>query len=124
MAERKIRRIPWKKGAGTPGESALRAQLEHEGFEVHTWRDPADRIYDEHRHECDESLWLLQGSMVFRVKGRHYALGPGDRLQLPAHVVHGAIAGPDGATYLIGQRKEAESADVARGAVERSSLDG
>ncbi len=100
----KLRRIPWK-GDAEPGEGALCRALEDEGFEVHEWRDPADRVYGEHHHDCDESLWLLRGSMVFRVKGRDYALGPGDRLQLPAHLVHGATAGPDGATYLIGQRR-------------------
>ena len=48
---------------------------------------------------------MVRGSMVFRVGDREYPLGPGDRLLLPANVVHGAIAGPDGATYLIGQRR-------------------
>ena len=105
MAHMKLRRIPWKRGAGEPGETALRARLEEEGFEVVAWRDPADRVYGEHRHDCDESLWLLRGSMVFQVDGRDYALRPGDRLHLPAHVAHRATAGPDGATYLIGQRR-------------------
>jgi len=114
MAGMKLRRIPWKRDAGEPGERALRARLEEEGFEVHSWRDPADRIYDEHHHDCDESLWLLRGSMVFRVKGRDYELRPGDRLQLPALVVHRAVAGPDGATYLIGHRKEADESRPTR----------
>jgi quercetin dioxygenase-like cupin family protein len=104
MAAMKLRRIPWK-GDGEPGETALRRQLEDEGFEVHAWRDPADRIYGEHHHDCDESLWIVRGSMVFRVDGRDYPLGPGDRLQLPANVAHRATAGPDGATYLSGQRR-------------------
>ena len=103
-AMKKLRRIPWQ-GNGDPGESALRRRLEEEGFEVHEWRDPADRVYGEHHHDCDEALWVVRGSMVFRVDGRDYPLGPGDRLQLPANLVHRAIAGPDGATYLIGQRR-------------------
>jgi quercetin dioxygenase-like cupin family protein len=104
MGAMKLRRIPWK-GDGDPGESTLRRWLEDEGFEVHAWSDPADRIYGEHHHDCDESLWVVRGSMVFSVKGRDYRLGPGDRLQLPAHVAHRAVAGPEGATYLIGQRR-------------------
>lgn len=104
MTAMQLRHIPWN-GDGQPGEETLRRRLEAEGFEVHAWRDPADRIYGEHRHECDESLWLVRGSMRFHVGDRHFLLGPGDRLHLPARVAHQAVAGPDGATYLIGQRR-------------------
>ena len=99
-----LRCIPWSDGA-TPGEGLLRTRLEGEGFEVSAWRDPADRVYDEHAHECDESLWVVRGSIVFEVSGSEYLLGPGDRLLLPAGVAHRARAGPEGASYLIGQRK-------------------
>lgn len=98
-----LRQISWD-GAGDPGESALRSVLEAEGFDVHAWRDPADRIYGAHRHERDESLWLVRGSLVLCIEEREYLLGPGDRLLLPAGVHHTARAGPDGAMYLIGQR--------------------
>ena len=97
-------RIPWE-GDGKPGEGLLRRCLEREGFEVHAWRDPAGRIYCEHHHDCDESLWVLRGSIVLEVDGRTYPLGPGDRLLLPAGLAHRATAGPDGASYLIGQRR-------------------
>jgi quercetin dioxygenase-like cupin family protein len=99
-----LRQIRWN-DPQEPGEGALRRRLEAEGFEVHSWRDPADRIYGEHRHDEDESLWIVRGSMLFQVDGCDFALGPGDRLELPAGVVHRAQAGPDGATYLIGQRR-------------------
>ncbi len=99
-----LRSIPWG-DAREPGEGALRICLEAEGLEVHAWRDPADRIYGEHRHDCDESLWVLRGTIVFEASGREFALGPGDRLLLPAGVAHRAKVGPDGATYLIGQRR-------------------
>jgi mannose-6-phosphate isomerase-like protein (cupin superfamily) len=105
-ATMQLRQIPWE-GACDPGEGALRLALEAEGFEVHAWRDPADRIYANHHHDCDESLWLVRGSLLLRVDEREYLLGPGDRLLLPRGVPHSARAGPDGATYLIGQRKEA-----------------
>jgi quercetin dioxygenase-like cupin family protein len=99
-----LRQIPWS-DAREPGENALRRRLEAEGYEVHSWHDPADRVYGDHHHEHDESLWLVRGSMLFQIDGRDYALGPGDRLELPAGTLHRARAGPDGATYLIGQRR-------------------
>ena len=104
MSAIELRHIPWN-GDGDPGESRLRRHLEAEGFEVHVWRDPADRIYGEHHHECDESLWIVRGSMLLQIDGREYPLGPGDRLLLPARTPHRAMAGPDGASYLIGQRR-------------------
>jgi quercetin dioxygenase-like cupin family protein len=90
-----------------PGEPTLRRQLESEGFDVSVWRDPSGRTYEPHSHEWDESLWVLRGRIVFRVAGRDYPLGPGDRLMLPRGIPHAAEAGPEGATYLIGQRREA-----------------
>ena len=93
--------IPWN-DPREPGEGMLRARLEDE---VRAWRDPADRIYDEHHHDCDESLWVVRGQIVFEVCGCEFPLGPGDRLLLPAGVAHRARAGPDGARYLIGQRR-------------------
>jgi quercetin dioxygenase-like cupin family protein len=100
-----LRCIPWN-GAESPGENALRRHLESEGFDVVTWRDPADRSYEAHSHPRDESLWVVRGRIAFQVDGRDYVLGPGDRLELPRGVVHSAHAGPDGATYLIGQRRD------------------
>lgn len=99
-----LRCIPWN-GRESPGEKALRRHLEAEGLEVFTWRDPADRTYEAHSHPCDESLWVVRGQIAFCVGGRDFVLGPGDRLELPGGTVHSAHAGPDGATYLIGQRR-------------------
>jgi len=88
-----------------PGEPALRRVLEAEGFEVVSWRDPADRVYAPHCHGEDERLCVLRGRIVLKVGGRDFALGPGDQLELPRGTVHSAQAGPDGAVYLIGRRR-------------------
>jgi quercetin dioxygenase-like cupin family protein len=99
-----LRRIGWDRDE-PPGEGTLRRLLEEEGFEVTAWRDPSDRTYALHRHDRDESLWVIRGSIVLHVGDEDYALGPGDRLLLPRGTQHTARAGPDGATYLIGQRR-------------------
>ncbi len=99
-----VEHIRWH-GSHDPGEPTLRRQMESEGFEVSTWRDPSGRTYEPHAHGCDESLWVLRGNIVFRIEGHDYSCGPGDRLMLPRGVVHAAEAGPEGATYLIGQRR-------------------
>jgi mannose-6-phosphate isomerase-like protein (cupin superfamily) len=101
-----LHRIPWS-DEREPTEAVLRDLLEREGWEVHVWRDPADRVYAEHHHDDDETLWVMRGSLVFSVAGDEIALGPGDRLELPAATVHRAVAGCDGAAYLIGRRSRA-----------------
>ena len=100
----KLEHIRWQ-SQQDPGEITLRLQLESEGFDVSLWRDPSDRVYEPHTHENDASLWVLRGCIVFHIGEKEYPLGPGDRLMLPGGMVHTAEAGPEGATYLIGQRR-------------------
>lgn len=105
-----LRRIPWPKSErlegsdNALGEDALRQQLEAEGWEVYLWRDPSERVYANHTHNHDESLWVLRGDLVVRAQGEEYPLQPGDRLILPKGTERSAQAGPEGAMYLIGRR--------------------
>lgn len=98
----RLERIPWTE-AGLPTEVELHRRLAAEGFSVMRWSDPPGQTYAPHRHDHDESLWCVRGSIVFRIDGTDYALGPGDRLMLPRGTLHAAAAGPHGATYLIGE---------------------
>ncbi len=100
----RLDRIPWA-GPGRPVEAALRATLVREGFEVLGWDDAPGARYAPHSHDHDESLWVVDGVMTFGVGGAELRLEPGDRLMLPAGTVHTAVAGPAGATYLVGQRR-------------------
>jgi mannose-6-phosphate isomerase-like protein (cupin superfamily) len=99
-----LRHIPWT-DPQTPGEPLLRRHLEAAGFEVTTWRDPADRTYDPHSHGDDERLWVVRGRIVLHVGGREFPLGPGDCLELPRGTRHSARTGPDGAVYLIARKR-------------------
>jgi quercetin dioxygenase-like cupin family protein len=98
----KLERIVWN-GPSTPAEAALKRRLTDEGFDVMTWTDPPHRTYAPHRHDHHESLWCIRGAITFHIDGRDYHLDPGDRLMLPRNTLHGATAGRDGATYLIGE---------------------
>ena len=100
---KKVERIPWPETAA-PTEAELSRRLAADGFDAMAWSDPPGRVYTPHSHDHDESLWCIRGSIVFRIGGSDYPLGPGDRLQLPRGTVHAAEAGPDGATYLIGEK--------------------
>jgi quercetin dioxygenase-like cupin family protein len=94
---------PWD-GTSAPSEETLAERLAADGFSSFCWSDAPNAHYDEHEHDRDESIWLLAGTLRFGAEGRDLALAPGDRLMLPAGTRHTADAGPDGATYLIGQR--------------------
>ncbi|HSP98865.1 MAG TPA: cupin domain-containing protein [Candidatus Dormibacteraeota bacterium] len=84
--------------------ATLRARLEEEGCgSVFEWSDPAGADYQPHQHDHDESIWIVRGEMTFLAGGRDLRLGAGDRLMLPRGTVHGARAGAQGATYLVGE---------------------
>ena len=99
----KLERIPWPE-AGAPREQVLKQRLEADGFESFVWRDAPGSDYQPHSHDHDESLWVIEGEIVFGAGGADYRLGPGDRLMLPKGTVHTARTAR-GATYLIGQRR-------------------
>jgi quercetin dioxygenase-like cupin family protein len=95
--------VSWN-GTELPSEEALRQQLQDEGFDVFRWRDEVGADYAPHAHGHDESLWVIEGEMVLGAGGREFRLRTGDRLMLPKGTVHTAHPGPDGVTYLIGER--------------------
>jgi quercetin dioxygenase-like cupin family protein len=96
-------RIAWP-GGEPPDDAAAHERLVAEGFSPFQWSDAPGATYAPHAHPHDESLWVLAGRIDFVIDGETHRLGPGDRLYLPANTVHAAEAGPQGATYLIGQR--------------------
>jgi quercetin dioxygenase-like cupin family protein len=99
----RLERIAWCEDE-PPTEAVLRARLEADGFSAWAWTDAPGAVYRPHTHDHDESLWVVAGEISFMIDDATHRLGPGDRLQLPAGTVHAAEAGPEGATYLVGER--------------------
>jgi uncharacterized protein YjlB len=82
----------------TDVEERLRA----EGLSAGTWSNgPFDR-YAAHTHAYDKVLVCVRGSIRFDLPdhGRSIELQPGDRLDLPAGIVHAALVGDGGVTCL------------------------
>jgi len=92
-------------GNGEVKEEAFRLLLQEEGFDVFRWRDESGTEYQPHSHDHDESLWVIEGEMVFGAEGSSFSLRSGDRLILPRGTVHTARAGSQGVTYLIGEKR-------------------
>jgi quercetin dioxygenase-like cupin family protein len=93
-------------GPGRPEEQALRARLTGEGYQVVGWHNEPAQGYPPHAHVYPELLWLLRGSLtvILPVERRLLELEPGDRIEIPIGLVHGTMAGSEGASYLLATR--------------------
>lgn len=92
--------------AEAPDESKLRQALQAEGLNCYIWGNaPGDR-YAEHRHAFAKVIYVVSGSITFILPelNQQLALEPGDRLELPAGIVHAAVVGPQGVRCLEAHR--------------------
>jgi quercetin dioxygenase-like cupin family protein len=89
-----------------PGAATLRAQLTSEGYQVVAWSSGPAEGFPPHAHIYPELLLVVEGELtvLLPAENRMLDLGPGDRVELPAGMVHGTMAGADGATYLLATR--------------------
>jgi len=80
----------------------MAGRIRAEGLDPSSWSNgPGDR-YGAHDHGYDKVIVVAHGSIAFGLPdgGGSVALGPGDRLELPAGTRHDATVGPDGVTCL------------------------
>lgn len=85
-----------------PDEGRLRERMRVEGLDPYSWSNsPGDR-YSAHRHSYDKVIYVVRGSIKFGLPelGESVELNPGDRLDLPAGVMHDAVVGPEGVRCL------------------------
>jgi quercetin dioxygenase-like cupin family protein len=94
-------------GVAQPDERTLRGLLHDEGLDVTRWSNgPGDR-YAAHRHSYHKVIYCVQGSITFtlpELDHRSLSLLVGDRLDLPAGVLHAALVGDEGVVCLEGHR--------------------
>ena len=69
-----------------------------------SWRDAPGDAYEPHKHDADQTLYLVEGGLEFEASGNIFHLHPGDKLELPAFTVH-AVKVPKGAVYVVGMPK-------------------
>jgi len=93
-------------GRSRPDEDALRADLTAQGYQVVAWKSAPAEGFPPHLHIYPELMWLLRGSLtiILPAEDRLLELAPGDRVALPAGLVHGTMAGAEGAAYLLATR--------------------
>ncbi len=106
-----VRLTPWP-SLELPTETAIRQLLTKEGLTPHSWSNGPHDTYAAHSHTYNKVIYVVEGSITFGLtakspegdENRKLTLNPGDRLDLPAGVVHSALVGPQGVTCLEAHR--------------------
>ena len=103
MKEPPVTRWPEK---SPPTESVLRRLLADENLQPYRWSNGPRDVYAAHSHGYHKVIYVVRGSVTFGLpqSGDHLTLRAGDRLDLPAGVLHDAVVGPQGVVCLEAQR--------------------
>jgi len=89
-----------------PSAIELRKVLESEGYNVFEWTDSPRTRYESHKHDDDQSHWIISGALQLTVDDKTYTLEAGDRDFLPAHTTHSAfVPGNTPVHYLIAAKR-------------------
>jgi quercetin dioxygenase-like cupin family protein len=85
----------------------MRHLLASAGFEVFVWCDAPGAVYGMHKHECEQSHWVISGSLELTVETvGTFILESGDRDIMPAGTYHSArVIGDENVNYLVGEKK-------------------
>ena len=99
--KKSINITPWSSPESVT-EEVLRQSLAAENLDPYTWSNGPGDSYSAHSHSYNKVIYVVRGSITFGLpaENRTIALNPGDRLDLPAGVVHEAIVGADGVVCL------------------------
>lgn len=86
----------------------LRRRLEAEGMRTAWYSEVPGAVFPEHSHDFDESRWVLAGYLHIEAAGELHSLGPGDRIDLPAHTPHRVqVLGLTPVIYVTGASPDA-----------------
>src|SRR5437016_10333463 len=91
-----------------PNPAMLRYILVSEGYRVFQWCDQPEIAYGQHKHDEDQSHWIISGTLELTVERFGiFTLEVGDRDFMPAGIYHSArVLGEEPVMYLIGEKIE------------------
>lgn len=77
-----------------------------EGLDPYSWSNGPFDTYSAHSHGYDKVIYVVTGSITFGLPelGQSLTLKAGDRLDLPAGVVHNATVSAEGVVCLEGHK--------------------
>lgn len=96
---------PWPESAA-PTESTLRQIYADEGLSPYQWSNGPHDVYSAHSHSYNKVIYVVRGSITFGLPelGQKLTMKAGDRLDLPAGIVHDAVVGAQGVVCLEAHR--------------------
>ena len=82
----------------SPTQSTLWRLMTNEGLSPYSWSNGPHDVYSAHSHSYNKVIYVVQGSITFGLPelGQNLTLKAGDRLDLPAGIVHDAVVGAQG----------------------------
>lgn len=97
---------PWP-AKSPPTKAAILDAFRTEGLSPYEWSNELGYVYPDHSHTYHKVIYVLRGSIRFTLPetGEVLEMKPGDRLDLPAGTVHGAVVGPEGVVCLEAHRE-------------------
>ncbi len=89
-----VKVVLWE-GPGRPTEEELRGHLATEGYGVVLWRTEPATGYPPHAHIYPEAMWVIEGSLTIVLPAEARLI------EMPRGMLHGIMAGADGAVSLL-----------------------
>ena len=88
--------------SSAPTQSRLWQLMANEGLSPYSWSNGPFDVYSAHSHSYNKVIYVVRGSITFGLPqlGKQLTLKAGDRLDLPAGVVHDAHVGAEGVLCL------------------------
>jgi len=96
---------PWA-GSAPATQFTLWQLMTDEGLSPYSWSNQPHDTYAAHSHSYDKVIYVVQGSITFGLPAlkQKLTLKAGDRLDLPAEIVHDAVVGSQGVVCLEAHR--------------------
>ena len=93
-------------GDALPTKDDLLAKFAEEDITPYTWGNPPGDRYAPHTHPYHKVIYVVRGSVTFDMPEleQKVEVKTGDRLDLPAGILHEATVGPEGVECLEGRR--------------------
>ncbi len=86
------------------------AQFEKENWPyIYEWQDKPGTVYPEHSHVGKVALLVTEGVIDFTIGGVTKTYKAGDRIDVPPATPHSAVAGPEGAQYVVAEEIDGDS---------------
>ncbi|GAB4541834.1 MAG: hypothetical protein Fur002_10950 [Anaerolineales bacterium] len=90
--------------ANPPTEALLREIMRAQGLQPYAWSNSPFDSYAPHKHNYHKVIYVVSGSVTFGMPAlkKKFELKTGDRLDLPAGIIHDAQVGAQGVVCLEG----------------------